>query len=128
MAHKNPVASFLQIGGLSAEQTESILEILDADAAGNGRFKSIKFIDSNRVMVDELSARYQNLIPAVDFVHHDGDEAPIAVDHDSVDLVILDSRSSPPDSWAPNLLQDVRLAKPSAKLLVIGAAQHVDGQ
>lgn len=118
IAHQNPFASFLQVGSVSRTLTKQILSVLGASSSALRRFRSIKFFDSNSALIDELASTYTAFNTFVHFVHL-GPDAPLPVDTDSLDLVVLSAHQLSESQWSGRRASGTRATKPGGRLLAI---------
>jgi zearalenone synthase (highly reducing iterative type I polyketide synthase) len=123
IAHKNSFASLLQVGSVSRSLTERILSVLDAGSGAMRRFRKIQFIDSDSALINELASTYENLNSYVQFVQL-GPDAPLPVDTDSMDLVLLSDYQLSGVQWSERQASGIRVVKPGGKVLALTAVQR----
>jgi ubiquinone/menaquinone biosynthesis C-methylase UbiE len=126
IAHKNPRATFLQVGGVTPELTRKVLSILNASDITARRFKSISFFDGYQELINNLATQYEGLKSTVEFAHTESQKVnlPPELKDSSIDLVLLSSQGLEEQQWTELLSHTVRILKPNGKLLVIGALEH----
>jgi ubiquinone/menaquinone biosynthesis C-methylase UbiE len=103
-----------------------MLSILEANDIPARRFKSIKFLDGNQELINNLATQYEGLKPMVEFVHIKSQKInlPLELKDSSIDLVLLGSQGLEEKQWTELLSNTNRILKPSGKLLVIDTVEH----
>jgi hypothetical protein len=130
MAHKNPSASLLQVGGVTPKLTREVLSILEADDSTARRFKSIRFSDGDQELINKLATQYEGLKPTVHFAHTESEKSdlPLELKDSSIDLVLLGSQGLAEQQWTELLSNVVRILKPGGKLLTVGPVEHTGAE
>jgi len=126
VAHKNPRASILQVGGVTPELVREALQILEADDSKARRFKTIGFLDRDEDLIKKMATLYEGLRPEVQFTHIESEKSNLLLEHkdSSIDLAILGSQGLPEQQYSEASSRIVRMLKPGGKLLVMGPVEH----
>ena len=125
IAHKNPSASILQVGGVTSGLTEKLLSILQADKTETKRFKQISFCDGNQGFIEKMEVKYERLKPAVKLIHIEPGNSilPQGLKDGSVDVIIFTSEGLAGEQRTSLLTNIGRVLKLGGKALYFGLAE-----
>jgi hypothetical protein len=125
IAHKNPSASILQVGGVASGLTEKLLSTLQADKTETKRFKQISFCDGNQGFIEKMEVKYERLKPAVKLIHIEPGNSVLhqGLKDGSVDIVIFTSEGLTGEQRTSLLANIGRVLKLGGKALYLGLAE-----
>lgn len=125
VAHKNPNASLVQVGGASGRLVETILTVLEAEHHRTKRFRNIQFLDTDDAVVNAAAARYKALSPGVQF-RLAGDNLLSGLGNSTCDLVLLCLQGIAIDKISGLLWEAARCVKLGGRLLVLASKGQID--